>query len=154
MKAIIIYLLFLLVVAISGMFYIYFDPFLNSKISLQIIFYCITVGLIGGIVNCLRGIYDHFSIKKDWDSDWLVWYFIRPILSAIMGFISFIFIKAGLLVFSNTEGLILRNNIYGFLAVAFVAGFNVKYFLEKIQEIANSVWGIKKVEDYKKDKNV
>ena len=152
MKTIVLYLFLLLIVAILGLFYIYFDTFLSTRLVLQIAFYCVTIGLIGGIVNCLRGIYEHFSINKDWDDSWKVWYYIRPVLSAIMGFVSFIFIKAGLLVFSGNAEIVLKNNVYGYLAVAFVAGFNVKYFLEKIQEIANTVWGIKKVGSYKSEK--
>jgi hypothetical protein len=152
MKKIVFYLLFLLILSVASLFYIYFDAFVNSKQTLQLIFYCISISLIGGVINCLRGVYEHKSFKKDWDKDWEIWYFIRPILSSLMGFISFIFIRAGLIVFSSQNEVILKNNFWGYLAVAFIAGYNVKYFLEKLQEIGVTIWGIKKSGSYKEDK--
>jgi hypothetical protein len=55
-------------------------------------------------------------------------------------------------VFSSQNEVILKNNFWGYLAVAFIAGYNVKYFLEKLQEIGVTIWGIKKSGSYKEDK--
>jgi len=148
MKKIIIYLLFLLLIAIGGLFYIYFDPCgWVLKPTVQLIFYCVTTGLLGGVIRCLRGVYVSKALDK-WDDKWVLWYYLRPIVSGIMGFISFVFIRAGLLIFSNQQGTLLKDSFFGYLVVAFLAGYNVKYFLEKIEEIGITTWGIKKTGSY------
>lgn len=120
------------------------------------------IGGIGGVMYCLRAVYLNRCVFKRWEKEWEVWYYIRPITSTISGFISCIFLKAGLLVLeaSNKD-----STSYGYLAVAFIAGYNVDNFMNKIESIAQSVWGISKSrasteessdsksEDHNKDQN-
>jgi hypothetical protein len=99
-------------------------------------------GGFGGIVYCLRGVYLNACVHKRWDKDWAPWYFIRPVVSLIMGGVSFVILKAGLLVLeASPDG---GSTHFGFLVVAFVAGLNVDRFLEKVEDIAQSMWGIQK----------
>ena len=103
---------------------------------------CSFVGAIGGILYCLRGVYLNKCVRKNWDKDWHVWYYLRPIASTISGFVSFIFLKAGLLVLDAGSN---ENAIsFGYLAVAFIAGYNVDNFLKKLESVACEIWGIKK----------
>lgn len=99
-------------------------------------------GGFGGVVYCMRGVYQAVSAEKNWDSDWFVWYILRPVNSVVMGGVSYIVLKAGLLVLEATpeEG----GSPFGYLALAFVAGFNVSKFLRKIEDVAKSIWGIEK----------
>ncbi len=99
-------------------------------------------GGFGGVVYCMRGVYQAVSAEKNWDGDWFVWYILRPVNSVVMGGVSYILLKAGLLVLEAVpeEG----GSPYGFLALAFVAGFNVSKFLRKIEDVAKSLWGIEK----------
>jgi len=53
-----------------------------------------------------------------------------------------VFLKAGLLILEAGQQSDTTN--YGFLALAFIAGLNVDKFLTKIEEIAESIWGIEK----------
>lgn len=103
---------------------------------------CSLAGGFGGVVYCLRGVYLNKCVHKRWDKDWLAWYFIRPIVSIVMGGVSYVILKAGLLVLEAApdDG----SSHFGFLAVAFVAGLNVDKFLAKIEDIAQSMWGIEK----------
>jgi len=103
---------------------------------------CASIGGVGGILYCLRAVYLNRCVLKQWDPDWQVWYYLRPITSTISGFISCIFLKAGLLVLeaSNNPG----NTPYGYLAIALIAGYNVDNFMKKIESIAHTVWGISK----------
>lgn len=103
---------------------------------------CVTLGGVGGCVYCLRGVYLNACVRKSWDSDWQPWYYIRPIVSLAAGGISYVFLKAGLLVLEAEKATDSGN--FGFLALAFVAGLNVDKFIAKIEEIAQSVWGIEK----------
>jgi hypothetical protein len=63
-------------------------------------------------------------------------------VSLIAGGVSWIFLRAGLLVLdaSQQQG----STDVGFLALAFVAGYNVDRFLAKLEQIAEATWGIQK----------
>ncbi len=102
---------------------------------------CAAVGLIGGTLYCLRGVYLNRCVRKAWDPNWEVWYYLRPIVSLVSGSISCAFLKAGLLVLdANADPGAID---WGYLAIAFIAGYNVDNFLKKLESIAASVWGIK-----------
>ena len=103
---------------------------------------CALIGGLGGVVYCLRGVYLNACVQKSWDDEWQPWYYIRPIVSHLCGAISFVFLKAGLLVLeaqpkADTTDL-------GFLALAFIAGLNVDKFISKIEDLAQATWGIEK----------
>lgn len=104
--------------------------------------YCGLTGALGGITYCLRGIYLNACVFKRWDELWLPWYFLRPIVSFICGIVSCLFLKAGLIILEaqQTES---PSNL-AFYALAFIAGLNVDKFIEKIEDIAQTTWGIKK----------
>lgn len=105
-------------------------------------FRCSYIGAIGGILYSLRAVYLSKCVRKKWEKDWEVWYYLRPITSTISGFVSSIFLKAGLLVLDaepRTDAF-----IFGYLAIAFIAGYNVDNFLKKIESVACEIWGIKK----------
>jgi hypothetical protein len=112
--------------------------YLNHLLMAQ----CTLIGIIGGLMYCLRSVYLHKCKLKDWDERWEIWYYLRPIASAISGFVSFIFLKAGLLVLDVTSDT--SKITFGYLAIAFIAGYNVENFMRKIEEVACSVWGIEK----------
>ncbi|EPL10415.1 hypothetical protein CF150_15213 [Pseudomonas sp. CF150] len=81
-------------------------------------------------------------MHKRWDPDWHVWYFIRPITSIVAGAVSYLFLKAGLLVLESSAKS--DASEIGFFALAFIAGLNVDKFVAKIEEVAKAVWGIDK----------
>ena len=115
-------------------------PIWWSKIGLVI--YCTLVGGIGGAVYCLRGVYVSACVKRNWDGIWQPWYYIRPIVSHLCGGVSYLFLKAGLLLLEakNTG----EASDLGFLALAFISGMNVDKFISKIEDIAQATWGIEK----------
>ena len=103
---------------------------------------CAYIGGMGGVLYCLRAIYLNKCVFQRWDETWFVWYYLRPIVSVISGLVSCIFLKAGLLVLdAKTEP---SSIVYGYLAIAFIAGYNVDNFMKKIESIAHTVWGISK----------
>lgn len=103
---------------------------------------CILVAALAGSLYCLRAVYMNRCVRKNWDTDWETWYYIRPITSSISGLVSYIFLKAGLVVLEASQDL--DSGEYGFLAFAFVAGLNVDKFVVKIEEIAKATFGIEK----------
>jgi len=99
------------------------------------------IGVVAGVLYCLRAVYVNKGLGR-WDSQWELWYFLRPITSGISGFASCVFLQAGLLALSSKPD---PNAMpYGYLAVAFIAGYNVDFFMKKIETIAQELWGIDK----------
>lgn len=124
--------------------------YLQNLLSLN----CTFMGGLGGILYCLRAVYLNRCVLKKWDDNWVIWYYLRPITSCISGFVSSIFLKAGLLALNSS---IQHDGIpYGYLTIAFIAGYNVDNFLKKIESVALNSWGIKKTraseEEFEKEK--
>ncbi|MEQ0775946.1 hypothetical protein ABLT15_26935 [Paraburkholderia tropica] len=103
---------------------------------------CAAIGGIGGCLYCLRAVYLNRCVHKSWGDEWTCWYFLRPVTSLCCGGISFLFLKAGLLVLESGT----KNDAseIGFYALALVAGLNVDKFVAKIEDVAQAVWGIDK----------
>ncbi|HCM5830585.1 hypothetical protein [Klebsiella pneumoniae] len=112
------------------------EPYAPLRVPLM----CGAIAYTGGCLYCFRAIYLNRCVRKQWDADWHVWYFIRPITSTIAGAISYLFLKAGLLVLESSSNV--GSSEMGFFALAFIAGFNVDKFVAKIEEVAKAVWGI------------
>ena len=103
---------------------------------------CGLIGAMGGVLYCLRGVYLNRCVRKTWNEDWHVWYYLRPITSGLSGFVSCIFLKAGLLVLEGES--VSGETAFGYLAIAFIAGYNVDNFLKKLESVAKTLWGIEK----------
>ncbi|MBD9653562.1 hypothetical protein IB239_01890 [Pseudomonas sp. PDM12] len=101
---------------------------------------CILLGGLGGCTYCLRAVYINYCVKRNWSSDWLPWYVIRPFISLILGGVSYLFISSGLLLLGAKNDPEISQ--IGILAVAFIAGLNVDRFLAKIEHIGQSAWGV------------
>lgn len=114
------------------------QPYAPLRVPLM----CGAIAYTGGCLYCFRAIYLNKCVRKQWDPDWHVWYFIRPITSTIAGAVSYLFLKAGLLVLESSTNV--GSSEMGFFALAFIAGFNVDKFVAKIEEVAKAVWGIDK----------
>ncbi len=143
MKKVIAYLLFISVVYLALLAIIGLKIYTIPKLEMiNLLLECSLIGGLGGCIYCLRGVYVNFSAKDQWLPRWEVWYYIRPLVSAGSGAISFLFLKAGLLVLES--GVDLEASKFGFYAFAFIAGFNVDNFLKKIESISEAIWGIKK----------
>ena len=110
--------------------------------SISLVLNCAIIGGLGGCLYCLRAVYLNVSVYKRWSPEWEVWYYIRPLVSAGSGAVSFLFLKAGLLVLESGTGA--EASKFGFYAFAFIAGLNVDKFIEKVEDISQAVWGIKK----------
>lgn len=152
MKKIITYLLFWLICLI--IFYLVtLSTVMPQWYTAEILYFnCTYAGILGGILYCLMAIYLNRAVLDIWDDKWAVWYYLRPIMSGISGFISAIFLKAGLLVLAASKD---PNSVtFGFTAVAFIAGYNVDNFLKRLESIAHSAWGISRSRIGSEDENV
>ena len=139
MKLILFYLLGLLVVIVGVVLVGNAPESLGWSDERCLLVQCGLVGMVAGIRYCLRAVYVNKGLNR-WDSGWELWYFLRPITSAISGFASCIFLQAGLLTLSSTPEP--NATPYGYFAVAFIAGYNVDFFMKKLEAIAQELWGI------------
>lgn len=112
-------------------------------VAVRLPFRCILAGGFGGAVYCLRGVYLNACVRKQWDGDWWPWYYIRPLVSLVCGGVSFVFLKAGLLLLEAATQHPDATQL-GYLALAFIAGLNVDKFIAKVEDIAQATWGIEK----------
>lgn len=101
---------------------------------------CALFGGLGGCIYCLRGVYLNACVRKSWDLAWLPWYVIRPVVSLVLGGISYLFVKSGLLLLGADQAP--ESSELGVWAIAFLAGLNVDKFVAKIESVGQSVWGI------------
>jgi hypothetical protein len=107
---------------------------------LQAATYCVLFGGVGGCVYCLRGIYLNSAVRNQWSNSWVIWYFIRPVVSCVIGGISYLFVNSGLLLLGAAKSP--DASQLGMWALAFLAGVNVDKFVEKFEGIGKSIWGI------------
>lgn len=92
---------------------------------------CAFSGGIAGCLYCLRGVYLNKCVHDRWNDKWLVWYLLRPITSIICGGVSYLFLRAGLIIMeANVQA---ESSEFGFYAFAFIAGYNVDNFLNKLE---------------------
>ncbi len=119
--------------------------------QMQVVAICILFGGLGGVTYCLRGVYLNACVHKRWDIGWLPWYLLRPIVSLVLGGVSYLFVKSGLLLLgaSQDQGA----SSLGIWAVAFIAGLNVDRFLAKIEDIGSTVWGVEPSRQSKVEKS-
>lgn len=108
--------------------------------ELKVVAVCVLFGGLGGVTYCLRGVYLNACVRKQWDVGWLPWYLLRPIVSLVLGGISYLFVKSGLLLLGATQDQ--TGSQLGVLAMAYIAGLNVDRFLAKIEDIGSTVWGV------------
>lgn len=108
--------------------------------ELRLAVLCVLFGGLGGLTYCLRGVYLNACVRKQWDVGWLPWYVLRPIVSLIFGGVSYLFVKAGLLLLGAAQAV--NGPPLGIWAFAFIAGLNVDRFLAKIEEIGSTAWGV------------
>lgn len=104
--------------------------------------HCGLVAAVGGILYCLRSVYLNRCVYNRWSKEWEVWYYLRPITSTICGVIAYLFLKAGLVILDASKTS--DSGEYGYLAFALLAGLNVDKFVEKIETLGKSMFGIEK----------
>jgi hypothetical protein len=141
-KGVIAYLAVLLCAGIGCAFYLDSTGLASSDRERFTFFACVIAAFGGGLVNCGRAVYLNACVRQKWDTAWHPWYYIRPILSAIVGAAAYAFIRAGLFIFgggSETGG-----SVWGYVSICFIAGYNVQRFLEQLEAVSEVAFGVKR----------
>lgn len=142
MKAIVFYLIGILAVLAFTILRVETGDLMPPFDAIRVPLLCGAMGGVGGCIYCLRAVYLNACVHKTWADDWQPWYYIRPLVSIACGFVSYLFLRAGLLVLES--GSKPDATEIGFLALALIAGLNVDKFIAKIEDVAQAVWGIEK----------
>lgn len=142
MKKVSFYLIFVLVSLLVGFIALKQCEHRWVPEGLKLAIYCGMASTLGGVLYCLRSVYLNYCVKNHWDKNWEVWYFIRPVTSAICGVVAYIFLKGGLVILDAEQ--VGESGNFGYLALAFLAGLNVDKFVEKVEDIGKSIFGIEK----------
>ena len=142
MKRATIYCLFLLLAYLGALIAVTTGHLSVGSGSFSDYLVCGLIGGAGGSIYCLRGVYISYCVRQNWDDRWFAWYLIRPLVSACSGSLACLFLKAGLILLETQRSPEASN--LAFYAIAFIAGYNVDNFLGKIEDIAQSLWGVNK----------
>lgn len=134
------YLLGCLAAATAAILFMVLGHLEGRWADLRVGLMCAAIGTTGGCLYCLRAVYLNRCVRQTWSDRWAPWYLIRPVVSTCCGGVSFLFLKAGLLVLES--GTKSDASEIGFYALALVAGLNVDKFVAKIEDVAQAVWGI------------
>ena len=113
---------------------------------------CCIVGTLGCCLYCLRSLYIHGAVESDWDSKWLSWHLLRPFAASISSLSALVLLKAGLILLNSETSTDEKTTLWGYYFLAFVAGLNIEKFLSKIEEIGETVFGVKASRMNGKDK--
>lgn len=135
-----IYLISLLVAAIWIWYLTELETAPQWVISIKQIIDCILVAVSGGVLYCLRAVYLNYSVRRQWNNVWLVWYLFRPIASGLMGYVTYLIITAGLVAVGSTSAEHPETLLY---ALSLFSGLNVDGFLKKFEGQVSSSMKVK-----------
>ena len=107
----------------------------------QLAIKCILTAALAGVLYCVRAVYLNYCVHKQWDERWEVWYYLRPLASAVTGLVAYIFLKASVVVLEASQSG--EAGLYGYMAFSFIAGYNVDRFLKKMEDVAQSKFGVR-----------
>ncbi|GGI76429.1 hypothetical protein GCM10007978_12510 [Shewanella hanedai] len=106
----------------------------------QLLVECVLFGLLGGTTYCLRAVYLNRCVRNQWVPRWVMWYLLRPVVSMIMGGITYFIINIGLITLGSSG---IGNTNYVFFVLAFFAGLNVDGFLKRFESQISKSTGVK-----------
>jgi hypothetical protein len=99
----------------------------------------VMMGALGGLTVAIWGLSIH-SANLDFDRAYSTWYWLKPVLGAIMGLVAVITAQAGLLAIGGQASLPASGN--GKLALyilAFLAGFSERFFIGIIDRVMTAL---------------
>lgn len=103
-------------------------------------------GALGGVLCNLRGIFVYYRDEGGLPDDYVVPYIVRPFTAGVCGL--FIYFVLSMIITSITltpvvEGIGFQGTV-SYIALAIVAGFGAQEFMERLKEVAITLFGVKK----------
>ncbi|HEY9170823.1 MAG TPA: hypothetical protein VI136_00900 [Verrucomicrobiae bacterium] len=96
----------------------------------------VMMGALGGLTIAVWGLTKH-SAELDFDRAYAVWYWLRPLLGAVMGLIAVLTVQAGLFAVEGEPSLKGRTALY---ILAFLAGFSERFFIRVLDRVMTALF--------------
>lgn len=129
----------------------------------DILLLMLIAGALGGVLCNLRGIFVYYRDEGGLPGDYIVPYLVRPFTAGVCGL--FIYFVLSMVVTSITlvpvaDGIGFQGTV-SYIALAIVAGFGAQEFMERLKEVAITLFGIRrersavqKLRDWKRMKDL
>ncbi len=92
-------------------------------------------GSLGGLVHSLRSFYWYYG-NRELVRSWWAYYFLLPLVGAVLGTIFYIVIRGG---FFSAQATVQQTNPFGFAAIAVLVGMFSEAAVIKLKEVAENV---------------
>jgi len=96
-------------------------------------------GAVGGTTIAYWGLVKH-TIQLDFDDQYTLWYFFKPMLGAVFGLVSVVVLQAGVFTLGGDVQLTDDNRLPLYI-VAFLAGFSERFFMQLIDRVISAIFG-------------
>ncbi len=115
----------------------------SQLVAIRAAWFSALAGGIGGVIGILYSLYWHVSIKQDFDRQYVMYYFVQPVMGFILGALVYFIIGAGFLVvnFSSNTGaeagdVLSSTTVIAFqIVIGFIAGFRQRKVFEMIDKL-------------------
>lgn len=104
--------------------------------NLSLSLFCVFGAILGGSVLNITSFHKYIAIQKNLDKDHFFGFFITPILSIVIGIISFSFAKIGLFLFTSIDE---SSAPFIFISIGVIAGYNWDVFIKKLNNLSSSI---------------
>lgn len=112
----------------------------NDK-SLILVIYTILGSVLGGAILSITSLHKYSAQTKSFDVDHLWGYLFSPLLSTIIGILTFCFLQSGLLILTGTindnSGSLMV--ILGYTAAGSVGAYNWDVFIKKLKNLSEKI---------------
>jgi hypothetical protein len=96
-------------------------------------------GAVGGTTIAYWGLVKH-TIQLDFDDQYTLWYFFKPMLGAVFGLVTVVVLQAGVFTLGGDVQLTDDNRLPLYIA-AFLAGFSERFFMQLIDRVITAIFG-------------
>lgn len=114
---------------------------LSNNKSLVLVIYTILGAVLGGAILGITSLHKYSAQTKNFDIDHLWGYLLAPLLSTIIGILTFCFLQSGLLILTgnindNSNSLMV---MLGYTAAGAVGAYNWNVFTKKLKKLSEKI---------------
>jgi hypothetical protein len=129
---------------------------LKKSALLRTHFFCASFGFLGATIALIRKYYKHlitlsnaqknkkFFPQMDWSFGWVYYYFVRPLLGALLGALTYTLSLLGFQILAKPQQIAISGEGRILLfAIAFLTGFSVSDVLDRLSSTAKQMFAKK-----------
>jgi len=115
----------------------------DAVLAVRAAWFSALAGGVGGVIGILYSLYWHVAMKQDFDRQYVMYYFVQPVMGFVLGAVVYFIIGAGFLLInfasdpSSDAGRVLSSGTVIALQLIFgwIAGFRQRFVFEMIDKI-------------------